>query len=149
MKPLKRIRYNTMNSWNQSTAPAYNLKIYNVIDKELQNKVFELMEAEEFYYSINVLIHEFDKSNNYQWQAGFNGRSGDYLVLYKGGIKDGKIFSYPGKSINDEEVPAEVLKAFRQLAINIVKETEYMAKNYKIQDEEYTITKTRKVLIEG
>jgi hypothetical protein len=87
MKNLKRIQYFTMNSRNRSTAPAYNLKIYNVIDNKLQNTVFELMECENFFDIINQLIQDFDTNNNYEWQAGFNGRSGGYLVLYRGGCK--------------------------------------------------------------
>lgn len=141
MIPLKRIRYHTMNSCNLSTAPAYNLKIYNVINRELQKKVFELMQAENFYENINLLIQGFNKYFNYEWQASFNGRSGGYLVLYRGGVKDNRIFSCPGKSIDNNEVPSEVLKAFKQLAINIVQDTEYKAKHCKIKNEEYTITR--------
>ena len=88
MKTFKRGRYNTMNSWNNATAPAYNLKVYNVVDDGLQDKVYKLMEAENFYDDINYLISEFGESSNYEYQAGFNGRSGGYLVLYKGGKKE-------------------------------------------------------------
>ena len=146
MKPLKRIRYWTMNSWNRSSSLAYNLKIYNVIDRELQDKVYELMELDEFYDGINDLIREFDWFHNYEGQAGFNGRSGGYLVLYKGGIQDGRPYSRPGVNIEDDEVPAHVKRAFRKLAVNIVKHVEYMAKHCRVQDEEYTVTKTRKVI---
>lgn len=34
------------------------------------------------------LTDEFDRENDYAWQAHFNGRSGGYLVLYSGGLKD-------------------------------------------------------------
>ena len=146
MKPLKRIRYWTMNSWNNSESLAYNLKIYNVIDRELQDKVYELMELDEFWEEINELIWCFDTYNNYEWQAGFNGRSGGYLVLYKGGIRDGRPYSRPGMNIEDDEVPTHVKKAFRKLAVDIVKHVEYMAKHCEVQDEEYTVTKTRKVI---
>lgn len=146
MKPLKRIRYWTMNSWNGVESLAYNLKVYNVIDYKLQDKVFELMEAEDFYDEINELIWCFDVSNNYEWQAGFNGRSGGYLVLYKGGIEDDRPYSRPGVNIEDDEVPAHVKRAFRKLAVDIVKHVEYMAKHCRVQDEEYTVTKTRKVI---
>lgn len=189
MKSLKRIRYNTMNSWNQSEAPAYNLKVHKIVDDKLQNKVFELMECEDFYDEINGLIAKFDRQHDYEWQAGFNGRSGGYLVLYKGGkhtkhlTKDdfksdngynGRvyisdrygwksydeakslnlvdreiitgIYSNPGKNIEDNEVPANVLRAFRKLAIDIVKSVEYAAKNCNPVDEEYTVVKTRKVM---
>ena len=185
MKVLKRIRYFTANSWNLSQAPAYNLKVYDVIDNKLQNKVYELMESEDFYIDINELIAEFDRQWDYNWQAGFNGRSGGYLVLYKGGrklsehksicincgqrnftsVKENnkkcgrcgknkridkemyEVFNYPGKNIEDGEVSADVLKSFRQLAIDIVKTAEYMAKKCKVEEETYTVTKKRKVIV--
>jgi hypothetical protein len=189
MKSLKRIRYNTMNSCNQSEAPAYNLKVHKIVDDKLQNKVFELMECEDFYDDINGLIADFDRQNDYEWQAGFNGRSGGYLVLYKGGkytkhltkddfksdngyngrvyisdryhwmnYEEAKklnlvdreiltgIYSNPGKNIEDDEVPANVLRAFRKLAIDIVKSVECAAKHFNPVDEEYTEIKTRKVM---
>jgi len=186
MKPLKRIRYDTENSWNLSKAPAYNLKVYNVINNDLQDKVFELMDTEEFCDRINMLLHGFDIEHDYLWQDGFHGRSGGYLVLYHGGKRTAhytkrdfqngmvyisdrwgwknyeeaknlnlvdreittSIYSQPGKNIEDNEVPADILKSFRGLAINIVEEAEYMAKNMTVREEEYQVTKTRKVLQE-
>ena len=76
MKNLKRIRYYTMNSWNLTMAPAYNLKVHTVIDSDLQNKVYELMDTEYFYDDINMMIEDFAIEFDYKWQAGFNGRSG-------------------------------------------------------------------------
>lgn len=131
MKPLKSTRYYTMNSWNKSTAPAYNLKVYNVIDDELQDKVLQLLDSDELWKEIDQFMTDFACSYDYQWQAGINGRSGGYLVLYKGGIHSNKIYCSPGKTIADDEVPVNVLKAFRQLAINIVKATENLARRQK------------------
>lgn len=138
MKTLKRIRYYTMNSWNLSTSIAYNLKVYKVIDNELQDKVYDLMNIDGFYDDINYLISDFDNEFNHIWQAGFNGRSGGYLVLYH---------NNQCKQVELSEVPTDVRKAFRQLAIDIVKTVEYMAKNYTIEEEEITITKNIKVLV--
>lgn len=150
MKPLKRIRYYTMNSWNESESLAYNLKVYNVVDDKLQSKVYDLMEAEDFYDEINELIWCFDVSHNYEWQAGFNGRSGGYLVLYKGGIlENGHTFTSAGTNIYENDVPTHVKKAFRQLAIDIVKHTEYMAKHYVVAEEEVTKIEKVKVLKEA
>ena len=183
MKTLKREFYNTMNSWNNATAPAYNLKIYNVIDKNLQDKVFELMDCENFYDEINWLIQDFAEENGHEWQAGFNGRSGGYLVLYKGGRKKSDHKSYctncgqrnftstaetgtkcgkcgendridkeffdtytmPGQGIELSEVPGEVLKRFRKLALDIVKSTEEMARNSEV--EEVPTGQTAKMLV--
>ena len=187
MKTMKRIRYNTLNSWNLSTAPAYNLKIYKVINDDLQDKVYEMMSVEGFYNEINYLINEFNRKHNYQYQAGFNGRSGGYLVLYNGGSNtkyytkedfdkknsyDGRvyisdrwgwrvyeeaeelgltdkeittsIYTQPGRGIAEGEAPGDVLRSFRKLAVDIVKHTEYTARNYNVVDEEYTTT--RKVI---
>lgn len=150
MQNLKRTRYYTMNSWNLSESLAYNLKVYNVIDRELQNACYELMDTDYFYEDyINPLIADFDYDNNYEWQAGFNGRSGGYLVLYRGGKNsDGRVYTKPGMNIEDNEVPSEVKKAFRKLAIDIVKTAEYMAKNYRVEEEEILVPKKVKVLKE-
>lgn len=185
MKTLKRTHYYTMNSWNLSTSIAYNLKVYKVIDNELQDKVYDLMNIDGFYNDINYLISDFDNEFNHTWQAGFNGRSGGYLVLYRGGKKLSEHKSYctncyqrnfttieennnicgkcskhtrvnkqfydtytnSGLGVELSEVPTDVRKAFRQLAIDIVKTVEYMAKNYTIEEEEITITKNIKVLV--
>lgn len=150
MQNLKRTRYYTMNSWNLSKSLAYNLKIHNVIDRELQDKCYELLDVDYFYEDyINPLIEDFDYNNNFEWQAGFNGRSGGYLVLYKGGKhENGRVYVKPGLNIEDNEVPAEVKKAFRKLAVDIVKTAEYMAKHYKVTEEEVSVPKTVKVLQE-
>lgn len=79
-------RYHTMNSWNLASSYANNVKIYNVIPDELQDKAYEILEADH-YDQINQLVADFDAEHDYQYQAGFNGRSGGYLVLYKGGWK--------------------------------------------------------------
>ena len=148
MKSLRRIRYWTMSPWNRSSAPAYNLKIYNVVNDNLQDKVYELMETDEFWDEINYLVAEFDRSNSFRWQAGFNGRSGGYLVLYKGGKRvDGTVFSYPGRNIDEKEVPSEVLRKFRKLAIDIVKLTEEMARKCEVSEVEYNVPQTKKVVI--
>ena len=182
----KRIRYHTMSSWNRSKAPAYNMKIPNVIKRNLQDRAFELMETEDFYFEINQLISDFNAQYKQEWQAGFNGRSGGYLVLYRGGQKPsgykshctecwqgnfktvedrgynkcgrcGKnslvndqhvnmtTFTYPGKNIDDDEVPGAVLKEFRRLAQDIVKNVQFMAESCTVEEEQYTVTKTRKV----
>lgn len=82
-------RYWTMNSWNRSTSYAHNVKLYNLgLTREQEDKAYEMMETEEFYDDINWLIRDFEEEHDYKWQAGFNGRSGGYLVLYSGGKKE-------------------------------------------------------------
>lgn len=118
----KRIRYWTMNSWNKSKSLAYNMKIYNIFPMKYQNAVYALMDEPDAYSTVNCLISAFTHKYNYKWQAGFNGRSGGYLVLYSGGIRDGRPYCQPGLDIEDKDVPAEVKKDFRKLAVDIYKD---------------------------
>lgn len=91
MIDLHFIKYDTMNSWNNSTAPAFNLKIYNVIPREYRDKVYEVIRTEEYWNEVKNMIRDFSEEWDYQWQAGFNGRSGGYLVLYTGSKRTTRI----------------------------------------------------------
>ena len=78
-------RYYTGNSWNRSESYACNLKIYHLgLDHETEQKLYELMETQEFFDVQDILLEEFGSRHRYVWQAGMNGRSGGYLVLYQG-----------------------------------------------------------------
>lgn len=82
-------RYNTANSWNNSTSYAHNVKIYNLgLTEEQKDKLYDMIDTDEFYDEINFIIHDFDEDHNHEWQVGFNGRSGGYLVLYQGDQKE-------------------------------------------------------------
>lgn len=88
-------RYDTMNSWNRSTSYACNMKLYNLgLDRETENKLWDLIQVPEFYDRLNELVKDFGRQHNYLWQAGWNGRSGGYLVLYQGGTKSSEYRSY-------------------------------------------------------
>ena len=115
----KRIRYWTMNSWNGSKSLAYNMKIYNIFPTKYQSAVYNLLNEPDAYFTVDSLISAFEHKYNYMWQAGFNGRGGGYLVLYSGGVRDGKPYCRPGLDIDDKDVPAEVKKDFRKLAVDI------------------------------
>lgn len=81
-------RYSTMNGWNQSTSYACNMKLYNFgLNRETENKLWDLIHVPEFYDRLNELIEDFGRRHNYLWQAGWNGRSSGYLVLCQGGTK--------------------------------------------------------------
>lgn len=74
-------RYDTMSSWNRSTSYANNMKIHHL---GLPNMAYDLLGMQEVTDDIDDLISEWreEEQNNY-WTAGFNGRSGGYLVLYQ------------------------------------------------------------------
>lgn len=158
MKIGKRIQYPTMNAWNMEYAPAYNLKIYNVIRKDLRDKAYEIYSDEylsyEIYDEINALIDDFARDTNYAYTAGFNGRQGGYLVLYKSCKitnydKDGKahtkIQTYM-HGLDEKDIPGNVLKLFRNLAQGIVNHVESFLSEYDIVEQEIMIPKKIKTL---
>lgn len=88
-------RYPTSNSWNCSTSYAHNMKIYKLgLSKEIEDKLWNMLDCEGVYDTIEDLINNFAIEHNYLWQAGFNGRSGGYLVLYRGGKKPSEYKSF-------------------------------------------------------
>ena len=88
-------RYNTMNSWNRSTSYACNMKLYKLgLDRGTEDKLWDIIQVPEFYERLNERIEDFNRQHNYLWQAGWNGRSGGYLVLYQGGTKPSGYRSY-------------------------------------------------------
>lgn len=53
---------------------------------ELVDKLYELLEFQEFFDAQRELMDAFAAAHQFRWQVGMNGRSGGYLVLYEGGI---------------------------------------------------------------
>lgn len=91
----KHSRYHTMNSWNACTSYACNMKIHNLgLDTCVAEKLYDLIQVAEFYAQLNELIEEFNRRHGYLWQAGWNGRSGGYLVLYQGKAEPSGYRSY-------------------------------------------------------
>lgn len=89
-------RYDTMNSWNRSISYANNIKLYN-IDKpdDIDNETWwEMLWITEWQEKLSDLLEDFGRRYKWQWQAGINGRSGGYVVLYRGGIKPSGYISY-------------------------------------------------------
>lgn len=92
----KHFRYHTMNSWNRSTSYANCIKLHRVdkpsdIDNDAWGEMFQVVEWQE---RMSDLLEDFSRKHNCQWQAGINGRSGGYVVLYRGGIKPSGYKSY-------------------------------------------------------
>lgn len=91
----KHYRYHTSNSWNCSTSYANNVKVYNLgLTSAEEDKLYKLLEMSEFYDRISFYFDDFARDFNYQWQAGFNGRSSGYIVLYKGYVKNSDYKSF-------------------------------------------------------
>ena len=92
----KHPRYNTMNSWNQSTSYAHCIKLHKLQKPPEvgENIWWELFTMAQWTAVFSDLLEDFGRAYNWQWQAGINGRSGGYVVLYQGGIKPSGYQSY-------------------------------------------------------
>lgn len=78
-------RYSTLSHWNGATSYAHNMKLSRLdLDADTWNKLFDLLYIDEFAWRMQLLRQDFAQQHNYIWQAGMNGRSGGYLVLYSG-----------------------------------------------------------------
>jgi ribosomal protein S27AE len=82
-------RYHTMNSWNQSTSYARNVKLRKIKfpNRETENRAYDLLDVESAFHDVNEILREFAERHDYKWQIFFNGRSNGYLVLVQGGRK--------------------------------------------------------------
>ena len=89
-------RYHTMNSWNRSTSYANCIKLHQ-IDKPSdidEDTWWQMLEITDWQNILSDLLEGFARKHDFQWQAGINGRSGGYVVLYRGGIKPSGHKSY-------------------------------------------------------
>jgi len=94
---LKRhFRYHMMNSWNKSTSYANCIKLHQV-DKPSdidEDTWWQMLATDQWHNILSDLLDGFARQYDFQWQAGINGRSGGYIVLYRGGIKPSGYKSY-------------------------------------------------------
>ncbi|MFC1766822.1 hypothetical protein ACFL6U_32700 [Planctomycetota bacterium] len=89
-------KYHTMNSWNQSTSFANCIKLHHVnrpetIDSETW---WQMMDISDWHDRLKDLLDDFGNNHEWTWQASINGRSGGYVVLYRGGTKPSRYKSY-------------------------------------------------------
>ena len=88
-------RYPSLNSWNYSTSYACDLKIHSLgLDADLTDRLYDMLELQEFFSVQKELLYEFGKQHRFLWQACMNGRSGGYLVLYQGEMRESGYQSY-------------------------------------------------------
>jgi len=89
-------RYPTLHAWNHSTSYANCIKLHKLVkpDDVAEDIWWELFTLPQWHEVLQNLLEAFGKKHRWQWQAGINGRSGGYLVLYQGGIQPSGYQSY-------------------------------------------------------
>ncbi len=156
-------RYDTMNSWNQSTSYARKVKLCNLTweSEKIENNAYEMLEQREAYYDVEYWLDDFADRYNHNYQIWFNGRSGGYLVLGQGGKnKDNNIYTQPGKSLDMnedfEDWSIDELKDrvnlvwdFDKTVEKAIKSFQDFAKNYHVEEKEIEVTKTIKIAVEN
>jgi len=149
-------RYHTMNSWNNSTSYANNVKIYRIVPTQLLDRAYDLLDQEEVFDHISVLLDEWAEKQHYKWKVGFNGRSGGYLVLYQG--EPGNVV-YPGRSTDMGETfeswdmeslreRVKLIQSFDELCDNVRSLFLYYCENYIVEEVEVLVPQKRRILKE-
>lgn len=143
-------RYDTANSWNESTSYARNVKIYNLgFSEVLAGKAIDLICEEGFNELIACLyaplVEQFEEETSEDYTIGFNGRSDGYLVLYNKlnplkSIDMGEDF----EDLDDFEVGEKysLVKLFDKYCDYFIDAFKYAVENVTIREEE-VVTKVK------
>lgn len=159
---VNHFKYHTLHSWNQSTSYAHCVKVNHLdgLTNAERDKLYDLVQADDFYDEINFLMNEFAIFHKHAYQVGFNGRSGGYIVLYQGGKHaDGRIYTKPGLSMDQGETFAdwdddsirarvELVREFDDLIVNIFDHVKDMIERYDVVEEIVMVPKKFKALKE-
>ncbi|PZP55883.1 MAG: hypothetical protein DI596_10970 [Azospira oryzae] len=81
-------RYYTMNSWNRTTSYANRIKIpYLGLTQEQVSRAYDILDT-DYWDELQFVIDDFTSEMDGNYTIGVNGRSGGYLVLYRGEYYD-------------------------------------------------------------
>lgn len=82
------MKYYLANSWNQIESYANNIKIHNLnVDSKTKDMFYDMLDTDATDMAYDVLT-DFRTRYDGRYQIASNGRSGGYLVLYKGYKKE-------------------------------------------------------------
>jgi hypothetical protein len=127
------------------------MKIYNLpITKEEKDKLWDLLDCQEAYCHIEDFVDDWNVRHRWEYQAYFNGRSSGYLVFCEGCIENEQVYARTGVGIDMNEDFSEwnmselrervrLIQEFDKLADDIVAEAVYLAENYEVVDETWTL----------
>lgn len=81
-------RYHTQNSWNCGHSYAVNIKISQLnLTHDQSDACYNMLSSDEAMQEFIWGLEQLEQETSHAFQAGTNGRSGGYAVLYTGGLK--------------------------------------------------------------
>ena len=149
-------RYDVMNSWNDLTSYAKNIKVDKCIPKEYFSIALDIIGADEFDTTDLYMIIEDFVINNPDYRIIQNGRSGGYLVLVREKI-NGRECNMGQMALDHREsiceLPMEeifdrykLVKEFDKTVQLYIDAFIDICKNSKVVEEEKVIKQTIKVV---
>lgn len=100
----KHYRYDTMNSWNAATSYARNVKINHMnLPRDVRDRCYAALDLSEAFDEAHAVLENFAHRHGHEWSIDTNGRSNGYLVLYSGGVKNGRVFVRLGVGVDARE----------------------------------------------
>lgn len=158
---LNHFRYDTMSSWNRTTSYAHCIKIHHDLGlpDDIEDGKWDMVFNDGWIDHLRNLIDLFDEFHDHNWQAGTNGRSSGYLVLYQGGMRNGKVVCFPGKSMDQDEdfhdwdleqlrAKVDLVCDFDMLATDIAIDFVSFCRTYDVVEETIMVPKKINVLKE-
>lgn len=149
-------RYFTMNSWNGLTSYAHNVKVHRL---PVHDGAYEMLESDEWHSRKLRMMRAFDRAHEHVWQVGTNGRSGGYIVLYQGGVKDGRVYTASRGIDTDDDFDSwsmdalrdrvKLVQEFDELVFDIVSEFIRYCDRFELHSvsEFVEVARERKVLV--
>lgn len=153
-------RYWTMNSWNRQRSYANCVKLYKLdLPEDIRDKAWSYVcgsiESDDIDWMIHDHIASFKEETGYD--AGFNGRSDGYIVLYDTEWRSGKLVTiYRGLDeatdfddedewgMTDLEERVKLLQRFDEMCDNIREDLIDILKNSEVEEYEVVTTSTHK-----
>ena len=142
--------YWLMNSWNRLQTFAQNIKIYNLnVDKEVEDKLYELLDVEslDIKFAYEDGVNDFEEENPGYIILAPNENRSNFCDMVD------TINNYDTLDELKEDYDFEAFKDLAKTVMNfdracddIIQNIVGIAKDCEIVEEEYTITKTRKVI---
>lgn len=144
-------RYYTMNSWNRLHSYANCVKIHRLeLTKKQLETAYDLLDCDDYSLQDDIkdLIAIFKDNTGYD--AGFNGRSSGYMVLYRPDTMVGLDEALVFEGFDDEELldRVELVQTFDKLCDECVELFASYCDRFKVVEKEVVVPKKITVLEE-